>query len=454
MKKHTRYSSDRFYGSMLILILSFFAFQLTAQDQTSSQTVFTNVRIFDGTTKKLSGTMEVLVEGNMIMEISANVSRSASRDATVIDGEGRTLMPGLSDTHAHIAFATLPMDELLFGDAAYSYIHSTVDAKTFLMNGVTTVRDMGGNTFGLKMAIDRGDVEGPRIYPAGGALTQTAGHFDFRTANQKHPRFGGQEPAYVLEGHAYIVDGVSEVLAATRENLRHGASHIKLAAGGGYASPADPLLGDQFTFEEIKAAADAAGDWGTYVTIHSYHPSAINKAIDAGVKDIGHGQLLDKATLQKMADKGVFLSTQPFTVCNEPQLDEFSNSKLAQVCKGTEFVYKTAKDIPNLKLTYGTDIFLSPKEVLDDSVKMMERLLPWYDPGDILIMATGTSGELFAMSGIRNPYPDGELGVVKVGAYADLLLVNGNPLNDIKMVTDNTNIRIIMKDGEIFKNTL
>ncbi len=256
------------------------------------------------------------------------------------------------------------------------------------------------------------------------------------------------------EGHAYIVDGVPLVLAAARENLRHGASQIKLAAGGGYASPADPLLGDQFTFEEIKAAADAAGNWGTYVTIHSYHPSAINKAIDAGVKDIGHGQLLDKATLQKMADMGVFLSTQPFTVCNEPQLDDFSNSKLNQVCKGTEFIYKTAKEIPNLKLTYGTDIFLSPKEELAKSVKMMERLLPWYTPGEILIMATGNAGELFKLSGLRNPYTEGDLGVVKEGAYADMLLVNGNPLDDIKMVTENSNIRIIMKDGKIFKNTM
>lgn len=439
----------------LILLSCFLTVTLNfGQSENPNQILFQNVQVFDGTSNKLSGTTDVLVEGNKIKTISSKASAQASKEATIIDGSGKTLMPGLADTHTHIAFTTLPQASLLFGDASYSYIHSIVDAKTYLMNGVTTVRDMGGNSFGLKTAIDQGIVVGPRIYPAGGAITQTAGHFDFRTPNQKHPRFGGSEPAYVTEGHGYIVDGVDEVLAAARENLRHGASHIKIAAGGGYSSPADPLLGDQFTFEEIKAAADAASDWGTYVTIHSYHPRAINKAIDAGVKDIGHGHLLDKATLQKMADKGVFLSTQPFTVCNEPQLDAFSNAKLAEVCKGTEFIYKTAKDIPNLKLTYGTDIFLSPAEVLDESVKMMERLLPWYEPGEILIMATGNSGELFAMSGLRNPYPEGALGVVKEGAYADLLLVNGNPLKDIKMVTDNTNIRIIMKDGNIYKNTL
>jgi imidazolonepropionase-like amidohydrolase len=432
----------------LALIWSISAVQ--AQDKKET-TLFNNVKVFNGIDEKLMD-VDVLVEGHLIKQVAKGIK--APKGTKVIDGGGRTLMPGMADTHVHLAFATLPQQTLLFGEASYGYINSSVDAKTFLMNGVTTVRDMGGNTFGLKMAIDQGIVEGPRIYPSGGVITQTAGHVDFRTPNQKHPRFGGTEPAYESEGHAYIVDGVPLVLAAARENLRHGASQIKLAAGGGYASPADPLWGDQFTFEEIKAAADAAGDWGTYVTIHSYHPSAINKAIDAGVKDIGHGHLLDKATLQKMADKGVFLSTQPFTVCNEPQLDDFSNSKLNQVCKGTEFIYKTAKEIPNLKLTYGTDIFLSPKEELAKSVKMMERLLPWYTPGEILIMATGNAGELFKLSGLRNPYIEGDLGVVKEGAYADMLLVNGNPLDDIKMVTENSNIRIIMKDGKIFKNTM
>jgi imidazolonepropionase-like amidohydrolase len=188
------------------------------------------------------------------------------------------------------------------------------------------------------LALDEGLVPGPRIYPSGGPLSQTAGHGDFRFPNQGNPRFGGPTPEFERQGHGYIVDGVPEVLAAARENLRHGASQIKLMAGGGYASPADPLLGNQFTFEEIKAALDTAADWGTYVTIHAYHPSAINRAIDAGVKDIGHGQLLDEKTLRRMADKGVFLSTQPFTVCHEPQLDAFSNAKLAQVCKGTAFV--------------------------------------------------------------------------------------------------------------------
>jgi len=145
---------------------------------------------------------------------------------------------------------------------------------------------------------------------------------------QEHPQLGGNQPRSAIDGHNIIADGVPLVLAATRENLRKGASHIKLAAGGGYASPADPLRGNQFTFDEIKAAVDTAADWGTYVTVHSYHPSAINRAIDAGIKDVGHGQLLDKETLERMAEKDVFLSTQPFTVCSEPQLAQRAQADL------------------------------------------------------------------------------------------------------------------------------
>jgi len=427
------------------------AFAADAQKKIS-QIVIQKVNIFDGKSDKLVAGMSVLVEGNKISKIAKSIE--APQGATVIDGGGRTLMPGLADTHVHLAFGSMAQMQVFVGDPGYNFIHQTKDAKGFLMRGVTVVRDMGGNVFGLKKAIDEGMVPGPRIYPSGAPLSQTAGHGDFRFPNQQHPLFGGAVPEYEIQGQGYIVDGVPQVFTAARENLRRGASQIKLMAGGGYASPADPLLGNQFTFEEIKAAVHTAKDWGTYVTIHSYHPSAINRAIDAGVKDVGHGQLLDEKTLRRMAKEGVFLSTQPFTVCHEPQLDAFSNEKLAQVCKGTAFVYEIAKKIPNLKVTYGTDLFFLPEEEVAKSVKQMERLLKWYRPVDILKMATGNATELWKMSGLRNPYTEGDLGVVKEGAYADLLLVDGNPLQDLKMVTETDHLRIIMKDGKIYKNTI
>lgn len=422
-----------------------------AQDD-PAQTLFTNVHVFDGVSDQRIENANVLVTGNLIEAVSTDPIDA--QGATVIDGGGRTLMPGLSDTHTHIAFGSLNQAEFLTGLAGFNYIHSTVDAEAMLMRGFTSIRDMGGNSFGLKKAIDQGIVPGPRIYPAGGAISQTAGHGDFRFPNQANPNFGGGIAAPYQQGHGFLVDGVPQVLSAARENLRLGASHIKLMAGGGYSSPADPLLGNQFTFDEIKAAVDTAADWGTYVTIHAYHPSAIERAIDAGVKDIGHGQLLNRELLERMAEEGVFLSTQPFTVCSEPQLDDFSNSKLAIVCKGTEEVYNMAKEIPDLKVTFGTDLFFVPAETFEEQAKMMERLLPWYEPVEILRMATSTAGELFDMSGdMRDPYLDGSLGTVTKGGYADLLLVDGNPLEDLGAVTNSDNIKIIMKDGVIYKDT-
>ena len=415
--------------------------------------LFTNVDVFNGVDLELMNDVNVVVSGNKITQISTEDLAVAG--ARVIDGAGHTLMPGLADTHVHLAFASLPQARLMTGLPGYNYIHSAGDAEAMLRRGFTVVRDMGGDVFGLKMAIDEGRVAGPRIYPSGATISQTAGHGDFRFPNQKHPRFGGKIEPIFSQGQGILADGVPEVLAAARENLRHGASQIKIMTGGGYSSPADPLLGIQYTPDEVKAAVDAARNWGTYVTMHSYFTESINMAIDAGVKDVGHGQLLDKKTLQRMAKEGVFLSTQPFTVCKEPQLSDFSNAKLAIVCKGTAKVYQWAKEIPDLKVTYGTDLFFVPPDVFEGQAKQMERLLPWYEPGEILKMATGNAGELFKMSGPnQNPYPDGDLGVVKEGAYADLLLVEGNPLEDLGAVTNKMNIKIIMKDGRIYKNTL
>jgi len=442
--------------ALLAVILCMPGFAQAAEPPAPKLTLISNVNIFDGKNEKLHRNMHVLVKGNLIEKISSEPLAVIQTDnVTIIDGEGRTLMPGLSDTHVHLAYTSIDQMSMITAHASYGYVRATVDAKGMLMRGVTSVRDMGGNVFGLKRAIDEGLIPGPRIYPSGALIGQTAGHFDFRFGNENPRLYGGGLPDWQYQGHAYLADGVGQVLTAVRENLRKGASQIKLAAGGGYASPADPLMGNQFTFDEIKAAVVAAGDWGTYVTVHSYHPSAINRAIDAGIKDVGHGQLLDKATLERMSKEGVFLSTQPFTVCNEPQLDAFSNAKLAQVCAGTERVYKTVRELPKLKVTYGTDMFFLPQKEVAKQMQQMERLLPWFKPVEILRMATSTAGELFALSGkMRNPYQEGTLGTVSVDGYADILLVEGNPLEDLGAVTNVDNLKIIMKDGVIYKNTL
>jgi imidazolonepropionase-like amidohydrolase len=252
-----------------------------------------------------------------------------------------------------------------------------------------------------------------------------------------------------------VVDGEAQVLAATREQLRLGAAHVKLAISGSVSGINDPLDTTQFTTEEIAAAVAAAENWGTYVTVHGYTTRAVNQAIDAGIKSVEHGQLLDEATLKRMAKEGVWLSIQPFTLCHEDGLTAAQNAKQAIVCQGTGQVYEWIKSMPKLKVVHGTDIFISPGPGIgvSEQVEQLERLLEWFTPYEILKMTTGNATELLQLSGPRNPYP-GVIGRVQEGALADLLLVNGNPLEDLKAVTDRDNLKVIMKDGVIYKNTL
>lgn len=420
---------------------------------TPATTVFIDVRVFDGVNDGLSDPCSVVVEGNVITAIAESGSITHPPGAKVIDGGGRTLMPGIIEGHAHLALAGATVSGLLSDLPGYAAIVSTVQARMMLMNGVTTVRDMGGEVFTLKRAIDEGLVPGPRIYPSGALITQTSGHGDYRFPNQLNPGLGGPLPTTdILRGTA-LADGVPRMLAAAREQLRLGASQIKVCIGGGVASPTDPIDVAEFTTEEIAAAVAAAANWGTYVSVHGYTVRAINQALDAGVKVIEHGHLLDEKTLQRIQDEGAWLSFQPFTNCHEDNLTAAQNAKQAIVCQGTERIYGLIKKMPNLKVIHGTDIYLNPPDGVAGNVRQMERLLKWFTPFEILKMSTSNVGEVLRLSGPRNPYP-GDLGVVKVGALADILLVDGDPLHDITRVTDRDNITIIMKDGEIVKNTL
>jgi imidazolonepropionase-like amidohydrolase len=415
------------------------------------RTIFTNVDVFDGVNEALIKNANVLIEDNLISAISTD--EIVGDGATVIDGTGKTLMPGIIEAHAHLSLAGATIDELLTQLPSMAAIISVVQAEVMLMNGVTTARDMGGEVISLKQAIDSGLVAGPRLYPCGAMITQTSGHGDYRAPNHLNPGLDGPIPVTDVNRVTVQVDGVPRMLAAAREQLRLGATQLKVCIGGGVASPTDAIDVTEFTTEEIAAAVSAAENWGTYVSVHGYTVRAINQALDAGVKVIEHGHLLDEATLQRMVKEGAWLSFQPFTICHEDNLNDAQNAKQAVVCEGTERIYELIKKMPDLKVAHGTDTFLNPPDGVKDDVKQMERLLKWFTPYEILKMATSNVGELVKLSGPRNPYPH-DLGVVKEGAYADLLLVDGNPLSDITKVTDSDNLKIIMKDGTVFKNTL
>lgn len=418
--------------------------------QQDSAVLFRNIRIFDGKTASLSAPSSVLVRNKIIEKISAG---DMTATAQVIDGGGRVLMPGLIDAHWHAMLVRPTPMAALAGDVGYNNLLAAAEATATLMRGFTTVRDMGGPSFGLKQAIDEDLVAGPRIYPSGAMITITSGHGDFRQLSDLPRTIGGMLSRMEQIGGSMVADSPDEVRVRAREQLMRGASQVKLTAGGGVASPFSPLDVSTFTEPELRAAVEAADNWGTYVATHAYTPVAIQRSVAAGVRCIEHGHLMDEASARLMAEKGIWLSTQPFLdLAGAAALGPAEQDKMRQVVAGTDRVYGLAKKY-GIKTAFGTDVLFS-KALADKQGSMLAALTRWYTPAEALAMATSTNAELLNLSGLRNPYP-GKLGVVAEGALADLLLVDGNPLDNIKLVEDPAkNFLVIMKDGKVYKNTL
>lgn len=414
--------------------------------------LFENVRIFDGVSGDLSPASRVLVHGNVIEKISRD--KVDADGARVIDGGGRTLMPGLIDMHWHSMFVGVPLAVAMTQDPTYLNIVAGVEARKTLMRGFTTVRDLGGSAFSLKLAVDQGVIPGPRIYPSGAMISVTSGHGDFRSMADLPRTLGAPASRHDLAGDSMIADSPDEVRLRTREQLMQGATQIKLTGGGGVSSPHSPLDVVTFTEPELRAAVDAATDWGTYVAVHAYTPTAIQRAIKAGVRSIEHGSMMDDETAQLMASAGVWLSTQPFPAELADAFPRGSDQwlKAQEVFAGTDRTYQLAIK-HKLKTAFGTDILFSSR-LAEQQGRLLASLTRWYTPAQTLIMATGTNAELLKLSGKRNPYR-GDLGVVREGALADLLLVDGDPLQDITLIADpDKNFLVIMKDGVIVKEAL
>jgi imidazolonepropionase-like amidohydrolase len=428
--------------------------QASTPASASAVTLFENVRIFDGKGAALSTPAHVLIRGNVIERISTQpipVDRRA--DTRIIDGGGRTLMPGLIDVHWHAMLARITPAQSL-GDVGYNNLVAGDEATDTLMRGFTTVRDVGGPAFGLKRAIDEGIVKGPRIYPSGAFITVTSGHGDFRQLTDLPRTIGGMLSRMEQIGGAMVADSPDEVRVRVREQLMQGASQIKLTAGGGVSSPFSPIDVTTFTEAELRAAVEAAENWGTYVAVHAFTPAAIQQAVAVGVKCIEHGFLMDEATAKLLADKDIWLSLQPLP--DDLRLGfpvgSVQRAKADEVWPGIARAYELAKKY-RLKTAWGTDVLFS-RALAQQQGAVLASLVRWYTPAEALVMATGTNAELLALSGKRNPYP-GKLGVVEPGALADLLLVDGNPLDNINLIADPANnFKIIMKDGNIYKNTL
>lgn len=417
--------------------------------------LISNVYIFDGKqSSRIPQQSNLLVVGDTIEKITTeDILAPDGLSLTKIDGKGKTLMPGLIDAHWHMMLTGQTLVDAMTSEIGYTNLRAAQVAEATLLRGFTTVRDMGGPVQGLRRAIEEGNYPGPRIFPSGAMISQTGGHGDFRLPYEV-PRSSNQPLSHTEQTRtAAIADGVDEVLRSVREQLMLGATQIKLMTGGGVTSVYDSLDATQYTPEELRAAVSAAENAGTYVSVHAYTSHAVKMSIEAGVKVIEHGQLVDEDTVKLMASRGIWWSLQPF-LDNELANKQKGASRVKQlmVASGTDRAYMLAKK-HKIKVAFGTDMLFSG-DVGELQNARLVSLQRWYSPGEVLQIATGNNAQLLSLSGERNPYKK-PFGVIEEGALADLLLVNGDPTEDLSLLSDpKNNFIVIIKDGRIYKNVV
>ena len=437
--------------SMVALLAALASSPALAQNQ--APILITDVSVFDGVNETLIENANVVVTGNLITEISTEDLVVAG--GMVINGGGRTMIPGLIDVHWHTSYCCASQSTVITGDILEIAIRGAMGSERTLMRGFTTVRDVGGNPFATKKMIDAGEIPGPRILPSGPPMSQTGGHFDYGSYQDVPSNPGDSLWYWNRVGLMLIADGVDDVTLRAREVMRMGASQLKISGGGGVSSVYDPLDVSQYTMAELKAFVEVAESYNTYVASHIFTDDAAQMAIEAGVKSIEHGNLLSRETIQMMKDNDVWLSVQP--ILNDEDAfsfnDPVSTQKFIEVTDGTSNSIEMAKEI-GVKVAFGTDM-LFDADLAERQGAFLAKMSRWYTPYEVLKMATSTNAELLELAGPRHPYQQGPLGVLEPGAYADLILVDGNPLENIDLVADpEESFDLIMKDGKIFKNTL
>jgi imidazolonepropionase-like amidohydrolase len=418
--------------------------------------LITNVDVWDGTSDKLKLKTDVLVEGNKIKKVAPGIK---AEGANIIDGKGYTVTPGLIDVHQHLTLNG-GTDAGNNWDAYVQGAHASRAAEYLLRSGFTTVRDIAGNSLGLKRAINSGILPGPRVYSAGPALGPTGGHSDWGS----WVAAPGEENYQIKVQNTMVVNGVDEMLRAGRWIFRNGGDFLKVMSGGGVASTFDPIDLNSPSLDEMKAAVQAANEYGGYVAIHGYTDAAYNKSLDAGVKSYEHGFLISEKTVKRMAKEGVWWSWQPYGSYNTFGMGNFPDwftddmrTKGALVAKGAVQVPKWMKK-HGVKIVNGSDMFgwdnwhnalvnvTYPIEIPDSPFTSLDAMkISTSNPGQML-------QELSAPS--RNPFKDAKLGVIEEGAWADILIWKGDPTKNIKLILEKDNLKMVMKDGKVYKNLL
>ncbi|MGN0316547.1 MAG: amidohydrolase family protein [Lachnospira sp.] len=413
-----------------------------------------NINVFDGRNSSVLKHQNIVITDNLVTDIfSGDISKENFDE--LIDGKNQYAIPGLTDAHVHLGKTHIDG-----ASASYDAIVGSVVAGKLLDHGITTVRDAGSMSDGLKRAIDEGVINGPRIYPSMNYLSQTCGHGDndFAHANR--------DIQYRNPRGAVLCDGVAECQRAVREQFYLGASQIKIMAGGGMSSVCDPVETIQFSLEEMKAIVQTAADYGSYVLAHLYTPACIQRAVKAGVKSLEHGHWIDEETAKLIKDTGTFLNPCPQFTLEEVKwnhMGEFSDqpSQLKKKKKSgstgiKEHMAETTELINkyDIKILFGTDLMImyngyEPRESLDFT-EYKKRFGSYKG----LLSATGNFNDITKLTTYQNPYPDGEIGVLKQGSYADIVITKGNPVEDLDILGDTENILLVMKDGRIYKNTL
>ena len=404
-----------------------------------------NCLLFNGISDSLQEGVSLLIEGERIKEISEG--RISAEEAHVVDAKGRFVMPGLIDAHFHALAADPDIGRL---DKMPRYLlaqHARKNLEGSLMRGFTSVRDAGGADYGLALAVKSRLIEGSRIFYSGKALSQTGGHADFRTVGEEGPPlcFCGQSSNVF----GVVADGITEVRKAARDQLRTGATQVKIMASGGVASPTDPIWNLQYSEEEIRAVVWEAASWRTYVMAHAYTPEAIYRCVEYGVKTVEHVNLIDEETARFCTERGAWavptLVTYEALENDGPELGlpQVSLDKLRHVrevgLRSLE-ILKAA----GTQIGFGTDLLGEMHRYQSREFLIRSEVL---SPLELLRSATSENARMMNV--------EGEFGVIAEGAIADIIVVDGNPLEDLGVLQGQGDmIPLIMKDGEIYKNAL